>query len=93
MLTIGRKYYINKYIEKYLMYIISNGTIISTEEKREIFNIIKTGGPLTLIDFEKNYNGCKVYPVFIIGGKKAILFYEEKYFSLYKKVIQEEMEI
>lgn len=93
MLTIGRKYYINKYIEEYLMYVISNGRIISAEEKREILNIIKTGGPLTLIDFEKNYNGSKVYPVFIIGGKKVIMFYEEKYFSLYKKIIQEEMAI
>ncbi len=93
MLTIGRKYYINKYIEECLIYVISNGRIISAEEKREIFNIIKTGCPLTLIDFEKNYNGDKVYPVFIIGGKKVILFYKEKYFSLYKKIIQEEMAI
>jgi len=99
MLIKGRKYYINRYIEEYLIYVI-DGIVISTKsnivfskKKREIFNIIKTGGPLTFVDFGNIYDGSKVYPIFIVGDEKVIMFYKEKDFSLYKEVIQEEMDI
>lgn len=99
MLIKGRKYYINRYIEEPLMYVINGlvistkSNIVSTKKKREIFNIIKTGGPLTLVGFEKSYYGTRVYPIFIVGDEKVIMFYKEKDFSPYKEVIQEEMDI